>query len=65
MQGTQEIIHLYILNNAQKNKNQSAILNKINKNLILKNIYHDGKLSKNQVLVNYFIQEYVDHRLEK
>ena len=24
MQGTQEIIHLYILNNAQKNKNQSS-----------------------------------------
>ena len=30
---------------------KAAVLNKINQNLELKKIYHDGNLSKNQVLV--------------
>ena len=38
----------------KKIKIKAAILNKINKNLILKNIYHDGQLSENQVLVKLF-----------
>lgn len=33
---------------------KAAVLNKINKNLILKNIYHDGQLLENQVLVKLY-----------